>query len=48
MCHQFKVYIKTINKGIIERYVNCVDSFSAIMIATAIYNGEVLDTEMVF
>ena len=48
MIHQFKVYIMTINDGIIEHLVNCSDNFSAIMITSAIYDGRVIDTGMIF
>ena len=48
MIHQFKVYVMTINDGVIEHLVNCFDNFSATMIASAIYDGRVIDTEMVF
>ena len=48
MIHQFKVYIMSINGGIIEHLVNCSDTFSAIMIASAIYDGRVIDTEIIF
>ena len=42
MIHQFKVYVMTINDGVIEHLVNCFDNFSAI------YDGRVIDTEMIF
>ena len=48
MIHQFKVYVMNIKDGVIEHLVNCSDNFSAIMIASAIYDGRVIDTEMVF
>lgn len=48
MIHQFKVYVMTINDGIIEHIVNCNNNFSAIMITRAIYDGRVIDTEMIF
>lgn len=48
MVHQFKVYIMTINDGVIEHIVNCSDNFSAIMIASEIYGGRVIDIEMIF
>ena len=48
MIHQFKVYIMTIKDGVIERFVNCTDNLSAIIIASAIYDGRVIDTEIIF
>lgn len=48
MIHQFKVYIMTINDGVIERLINCADNISAIIIASAIYDGRVIDTEIIF
>ena len=48
MIHQFKVYVMTINDGVIEHLVNCTDKLSAIIIASSIYNGRVIDTEMIF
>ena len=48
MIHQFKVYIMTIKDGVIERFVNCTDNLSAIIIASAIYGGRVIDTEVIF
>lgn len=48
MIHQFKVYIMTFNDGVIEHLVNCADNLSAIIIANSIYNGRVIDTEMIF
>ena len=48
MSHQFRVYVMSINDGISEHIVNCSDNFSAIMISSAIYNGRVIDTEMIF
>ena len=46
--HQFKVYVMTIKDGVIERFVNCADNLSAIIIASAIYGGRVIDTEVIF
>ena len=48
MIHQFKVYIMTFNDGVIEHLVNCADNLSAIIIASSIYNGRVIDPEMIF
>lgn len=48
MIHQFKVYIMNVNDGVTERIVNCADNFSAIMIASEIYGGRVIDIEMIF
>ena len=48
MIHQFKVYIMTFNDGVIEHLVNCTDNQSAIIIASTIYGGRVIDTEIIF
>ena len=48
MIHQFKVYIMTFNDGVIEHLVNCTDNQSAIIIASDIYGGRVIDTEIIF
>ena len=48
MIHQFKFYIMTIKDVVIERFVNCTDNLSAIIIASAIYGGRVIDTEVIF
>ena len=48
MIHQFRVYVMSINDGISEHIVNCTDNLSAIIIASAIYGGRVIDTEMIF
>ena len=48
MIHQFEVYIMTSKDGGRERLVNCTDNLSAIIIASAIYGGRVIDTEIIF
>lgn len=48
MIHQFKIYMMTINNGVVEKFINCADDFSALMIASEIYVGRVIDIEMIF